>query len=82
MEVEVWMIVDTCRTNFCLRWIACGVTIAGALCTSFRIDPMNIYLLNIGAVIYLTWSIRIKETSLITINVALLTIYFLGLFVK
>ena len=43
---------------------------------------MNIYLLNIGAVVYLTWSIRIKERSLITINVALLTIYFIGLFVK
>ena len=74
--------IDNCRINFWLRWVACCITIAGALCTSFRIDPMNIYLLNIGAVVYLTWSIRIKETSLITINVALLTIYFLGLFVK
>lgn len=73
---------DTCRTNFWLRWIACTVTIAGALCTSFRIDPMNIYLLNIGAVVYLIWSIRIKERSLITINIALLIIYFIGLFVN
>ena len=74
--------IDNCRINFWLRWVACLITIAGALCTSFRIDPLNIYLLNIGAVVYLTWSIRIKETSLITINVALLTIYFIGLFVK
>ena len=74
--------IDNCRINFWLRWVACCITISGALCTSFRIDPMNIYLLNIGAVVYLTWSIRIKERSLITINVALLTIYFIGLFVK
>jgi hypothetical protein len=73
--------VDTDRINFWLRWIACTIVIAGAVCTSLRLDPYNIWLLNLGAVVYLIWSIRIKESSLITINIALLLIYFIGLWV-
>jgi hypothetical protein len=73
--------VDTDRINFCLRWVACAIVIAGAVCTSLRLDPYNIWLLNLGAVVYLIWSIRIKESSLITINIALLLIYFIGLWV-
>jgi len=73
--------VDTNRINFWLRWIACTIVIAGAVCTSLRLDPYNIWLLNLGAVVYLIWSIRIKESSLITINIALLLIYFIGLWV-
>ena len=60
--------------------MACAVTLSGALCTALRIDPMNIYLLNAGAVLYLMWSIRIREWNLIVVNVALLLIYITGLF--
>ena len=67
--------------NSILKWIACIVTIAGAMCTTFRIDPINIYLLNAGAFLYLIWSIRIRESNLIVINVALLAIYIGGLFI-
>lgn len=63
-----------------LKWTACAVTLAGALCTALRIDPTNIYLLNLGALLYLAWSIRIREWNLIVINVALLVIYITGLF--
>jgi len=66
--------------NFWLKWTACFITLAGALCTALRIDPTNIYLLNAGAAIYLVWSIRIKEWNLIVINAALLIIYIVGLF--
>lgn len=66
--------------NDILKWTACIITLIGALCTSLRIDPANIYLLNVGAVLYLTWSLRIKEWSLVTINAGLLTIYIVGLF--
>ena len=66
--------------NFWLKWVACAVTLSGALCTALRIDPMNIYLLNAGAVLYLMWSIRIREWNLIVVNVALLLIYITGLF--
>ena len=63
-----------------LKWTACAVTLAGALCTALRIDPMNIYLLNAGALLYLWWSLRIREWSLVTINAGLLAIYIVGLF--
>lgn len=65
--------------NTLLKWTACVVTLVGALCTSLRIDPMNIYLLNVGAVLYLTWSLRIREWNLVVINAGLLLIYVIGL---
>jgi hypothetical protein len=67
-------------TNFYLKWIACAITLAGALCTSLRIDPLNIYLLNSGALLYLIWSLRIREWNLVAINGGLLVIYVVGLF--
>lgn len=70
------------NVDFILKWAACGVTLAGALCTALRIDPMNIYLLNAGAFLYLIWSVRIRELNLIVINASLLTIYVVGLFVQ
>jgi len=66
--------------NFVLKWVACIVTLSGAMCTALRIDPTNIYLLNAGAVLYLIWSIRIREWNLIVVNVVLLLIYCIGLF--
>ncbi len=66
--------------NNILKWVACAVTLAGALCTAVRIDPLNIYLLNAGALLYLVWSYRIREWSLVTINAGLLAIYIVGLF--
>ncbi len=68
--------------NSILKWTACFVTLAGAMCTSLRIDPTNIWLLNIGAVLYLIWSLRIKEWNLVVINIGLLIIYVIGLFYK
>ena len=66
--------------DFFLKWTACAVTLAGALCTALRIDPINIYLLNMGSFLYLIWSVRIRELNLIVINAALLAIYVVGLF--
>lgn len=66
--------------DFVLKWTACAVTLVGALCTALRIDPLNIYLLNTGALLYLIWSVRIRELNLIVINAALLAIYVAGLF--
>ena len=67
-------------TNFYLKWIACAITLMGALCTSVRLDPLNIYLLNMGALLYLIWSLRIREWNLVAINGGLLLIYVVGLF--
>jgi len=68
------------KVDWVLKWTACAVTLAGALCTALRIDPLNIYLLNAGSALYLIWSIRIREANLIVINAALLIIYVIGLF--
>ena len=72
----------TNQFNFYLKWLACGVTFAGALCTSLRIDPLNIYLLNAGAVLYLAWGYRIREWNLVAINSGLLIIYLYGLYLS
>jgi hypothetical protein len=68
--------------NKVLEWSACAVTIAGALCTAAKIDPMNIYLLNLGAILYLIWAVRVKITSLVLINIVLLLIYLYGAVVR
>jgi len=68
--------------NTYLKWSACVVTLAGALCTSLRIDPANIYLLNLGAILYLAWGYRIREYNLIAINAGLLLIYLYGLYLS
>lgn len=65
--------------NFYLKWTACAVTLGGALLTSLRIDPQNIWLLNVGAALYLWWSLSIREWNLVVINAGLLSIYAIGL---
>jgi hypothetical protein len=66
--------------NNTLKWGGCLTVVLGALCTSLRIDPLNIYLLNVGALAYLLWAIRVRELNLIIVNGVLLAIYILGLF--
>jgi hypothetical protein len=56
-----------------------ALVIAGALCTSFRIDPLNILLLNAGALVYMIWALRIREMNLVIVNAVLLAIYAVGL---
>jgi hypothetical protein len=65
-----------------LKWTGCATVACGALATSLRIDPLNIYLLNAGAFIYLLWAIRIREANLIVVNGVLLGLYMIGLFYK
>jgi hypothetical protein len=63
-----------------LKWAGTVITLAGALCTSLRIDPLNVYLLNVGALLFLWWAFRIRDRAMITVNAGLLAIYVLGLF--
>jgi len=66
--------------NTILKWAGCVTVCAGALCTSLRIDPLNIYFLNAGALLYLLWAVRIGERNLIVVNGVLLALYLVGLF--
>jgi hypothetical protein len=65
--------------NDILKWSGMAFVIAGALCTSFRIDPLNIVLLNLGALVYMLWALRIREMNLVIVNAVLLAIYAIGL---
>lgn len=68
------------RLTVGLKWAATCITLAGAVCTSVRIDPANLYLLNIGTLLFLLWAFRIRDCAMITVNSGLLAIYVIGLF--
>lgn len=64
------------------KWAGTIVTLLGALATSLMIDPLNVYLLNLGAVLFLVWAFMIKEKAMIIVNAGLLLIYIVGLVVR
>lgn len=68
------------RLTVGLKWAGTVITLAGALCTSLRIDPLNVYLLNLGSLVFVFWALRIRDRAMITVNLGLLTIYIVGLF--
>jgi hypothetical protein len=61
-----------------LKWSGTSFTVLGALLTSLGVDPLNVYAFNLGAVLWLIAAVKMKETSLIVVNAALLTIYAFG----
>jgi hypothetical protein len=63
-----------------LAWTGTALVLAGAVATSLRIDPLNIYLLNIGSASFLWWAWRIQDRAMIAVNGGLLVIYLAGLF--
>jgi len=69
------------KFDIILKWVAVAVVLVGALLTSLEATPYNIYMLNLGSALYLIWSIRIKEKSLIAVNLGLLSMYAIGLFI-
>ena len=64
--------------NNLLKYTGMIAVILGAILTSLRIDPANIFFLNLGALAYLIWAIRIREWTLVAVNGVLLAIYVLG----
>jgi hypothetical protein len=65
-----------------IKWTALVITIAGAVCNAYLISPLNIYLGNIGAILYMSWAIRSKDWNIALVNLALLLIYASGLIVN
>lgn len=65
-----------------VKWVATVVTLIGALATALMFDPLNIWLLNIGAALFLWWGILIKDKAMITVNAGLLAIYLIGLWIR
>ena len=70
------------KVNAILEWSATIVTVGAAIATALSIDPLNIYLFNIGSVLWLAWAIRVKRASLVVVNVGLLAVYVYGLIVR
>ena len=70
------------KLNVILEWVATVVTIGGALATSLGYDPLNIYLFNAGAILWLAWAVRVKRHSLMVVNFGLLTVYMVGLAIR
>lgn len=60
------------------KHLALVATLSGALATALAVDPLNIWLLNAGAVLYLFWSLRVRDWNLVAVNAGLLTIYVFG----
>lgn len=65
-----------------LKWVATIVTIAGAIATALMIDPLNIWLLNLGAFLFLIWGFLIREKAMIAVNAGLLLVYVGGIFYR
>ena len=57
-------------------------TLAGALATALAQDPLNIWLLNAGAILYLYWSYSVRDWNLVAVNGGLLTIYLIGAIIR
>ena len=70
------------QSDFCLIWSDCVITLIGAVLTSLRIDPANIYFLNTGAILYFIWGYRIREWNLIVINAGFVLIYTWGIYLS
>jgi hypothetical protein len=45
-------------------------------------DPLNIWLLNLGALLFFTWAYMIKDKAMMTVNFGLLAIYVFGIFFR
>lgn len=65
-----------------LKWVATIITIAGAIATALMFDPLNIWLLNLGAFLFLIWGFLIKEKAMIAVNAGLLLVYVGGIFYR
>lgn len=68
--------------NSVLKWAALAATLSGAGFTAFELHFANRELLALGSVLYLVWSVRIRELNLVLVNAGLLTLYALGLLLK
>lgn len=68
--------------NSILKWTALVFTLTGAGFTAFELHFANRELLTFGSVLYLVWSVRIREMSLVLVNAGLLTLYGVGLILQ
>jgi hypothetical protein len=68
--------------NTIIKWLALICTLTGAVSTVMKLDPANIIFLNLGSLLYLIWSVRVKDLNLILVNAVLLAIYIAGAVIR
>ena len=64
------------------KWIATAITLSGGLATALMYDPINIYLLNLGAFLFLIWGYLIRDKAMIVVNAGMLSIYMIGIWIR
>ncbi len=67
--------------DICKHLALCS-TLAGAVATAAMWDPLNIVLLNLGSLLYLYWSVTVRDWNLVAVNAGLLTIYAFGAIIR
>lgn len=84
--LDRWFYNTNMMTNKQLAEIAKGLalvlTLLGALATALQWDPGNIVLLNAGSLLYLYWSLTVRDWNLVAVNAGLLTIYVIGAIIR
>jgi hypothetical protein len=84
--LDRWLYNTAMMTNKTLADIAKGLalvlTLLGALATALQWDPGNIVLLNAGSLLYLYWSLTVRDWNLVAVNAGLLTIYVIGAIIR
>ena len=66
------------KFNKTLGWVGCFFVCLGAALTTFQIDPLNIYALNLGAIVYAVWGYRVKQWNQLAVNLFLIGVYGFG----
>lgn len=66
-------------TNTWLKWTATVLTIVGAVAVTLDVSWWDVTVLTVASVVWIAWSLRIREWSLVTVNVFMITIYGYGI---
>lgn len=66
------------NTNTWLKWTATVLTVIGAVAVTLDVAWWDVTVLTVASVVWIVWSLRIREWSLVTVNVFMITIYGYG----
>ena len=66
------------NTNTWLKWTATVLTVVGAIAVTLDVAWWDVTVLTVASVVWIVWSLRIREWSLVTVNVFMITIYGYG----
>ena len=65
--------------NTWLKWTATVLTVVGAVAVTLDVAWWDVTVLTVASIVWIVWSFRIQEWSLVTVNVFMITIYGYGI---